>query len=102
MLPEKEITSYDIAQQLNMSAAIVSRGLKDHLTVKKSTRKKIQDMARQLGYRSNTFASSLRKKRSNTIGVIIPRLNSFFMSNVLAGMEHIANTEGAFRKKALV
>lgn len=94
MQHEKEITIYDIAQQLNISAATVSRGLKDHATVNKSTRKKIQDLARQLGYRSNTFASSLRKKRTNTIGVIIPRLSSFFMSNVLAGMEHIANTEG--------
>lgn len=94
MSTEKEITIYDIARQLNISAATVSRGLKDHPAIKKSTRKKIQELARQLGYRSNTFASNLRKKHTHTIGVIVPRLSSYFMSNVIAGMEHIASAEG--------
>ncbi|MES2332367.1 MAG: LacI family DNA-binding transcriptional regulator [Bacteroidota bacterium] len=94
MLNEKDITIYDIARELGISAATVSRGLKDHPAVNKATRKKIQDLARQLGYRSNMFASNLRKKSTNTIGVIVPRLSSYFMSNVLAGMEHIATTEG--------
>jgi LacI family transcriptional regulator len=91
---QKEVTIYDIARQLNISAATVSRGLKDHPAINKATRKKIQDLAKQLGYRSNTFASNLRKKSTNTIGVIVPRLSSYFMSNVLAGMEHIASNEG--------
>jgi LacI family transcriptional regulator len=94
MPQEKEITIYDIARLLNISAATVSRGLKDHPAINKATRKKIQDLARQLGYRSNMFASNLRKKRTHTIGVIVPRLSSYFMSNVIAGMEHIATTEG--------
>jgi LacI family transcriptional regulator len=94
MSREKEITIYDIARELNISAATVSRGLKDHPAVNKSTRKRIQELARQLGYRSNTFASNLRKKSTHTIGVIVPRLSSYFMSNVIAGMEHIANAEG--------
>ncbi|MES2373762.1 MAG: LacI family DNA-binding transcriptional regulator [Bacteroidota bacterium] len=91
---EKEITIYDIARELNVSPATVSRGLKDHPAVNKATRKRIQDLAKQLGYRSNLFASNLRKKSSNTIGVIVPRLSSYFMSNVIAGMEHVASTEG--------
>jgi len=94
MSQQKETTIYDIARQLNISAATVSRGLKDHPVINKATRKKIQDLAKQLGYRSNTFASNLRKKSTSTIGVIVPRLSSYFMSNVLAGMEHIASTEG--------
>ncbi len=91
---EKEVTIYDIARQLNISAATVSRGLQDHPAINKATRKKIQDLAQQLGYRSNTFASNLRKKNTRTIGVIVPRLSSYFMSNVLAGMEHVASAEG--------
>jgi LacI family transcriptional regulator len=94
MSREKEITIYDIARELNISAATVSRGLKDHPTVNKATRKRIQELAVKLGYRSNTFASNLRKKSTRTIGVIVPRLSSYFMSNVIAGMEHIASTEG--------
>jgi LacI family transcriptional regulator len=94
MPQEKEITIYDIARQLNISAATVSRGLKDHPAINKVTKKKIQDLAKKLGYRSNTFARNLRKKHTNTIGVIVPRLSSHFMSNVIGGMENIATAEG--------
>ncbi len=94
MAQHREITIYDIARELAISPATVSRGLKDDPAVKKITRKKIQDLAQELGYRSNTFASNLRKKRTNTIGVIVPRLSSYFMSNVIAGMEQVVTTEG--------
>jgi LacI family transcriptional regulator len=89
--PEKEVTIYDIAKKLNISAATVSRGLKDHPGINKNTKKKILNAASEMGYRSNSFASSLRKKKSNIIGVIVPRLNSNFMSDVIAGIEKVVN-----------
>jgi LacI family transcriptional regulator len=89
--PEKDVTIYDIAKKLNISAATVSRGLKDHPGINKNTRKKITDAAQEMGYRSNAFASNLRKKSSNIIGIIVPRLNSTFMSDVIAGMEQVAS-----------
>jgi LacI family transcriptional regulator len=89
--PDKEITIYDIASKLNISAATVSRSLNDMPGVNKNTKKRIVDAAREMGYSFNVFASSLRTKRSNTIGVIVPRLNSTFTSDVLAGMEKVAN-----------
>jgi LacI family transcriptional regulator len=92
--PEKEVTIYDIAQKLNISAATVSRGLKDHPGINKNTKKKILAMANEMGYRSNSFASSLRTKRGNVIGVIVPRLNSNFMSDVIAGIEKVVNDSG--------
>ena len=93
MTDDKEITIYDIAKHLNISATTVSRGLKDHPTINKNTRKKIFEAAKHLGYRSNTFASSLRSKKTFTIGVVVPRLNSYFMSAALAGMEDAASRE---------
>src|SRR5690606_4078498 len=90
----KETTIYDIAEALSLSAATVSRGLKDHPAIKKDTKKRIQDKAREMGYQHNLFASSLRRNRTNTIGVIVPRLNSYFMSAVISGMEKIANDAG--------
>ncbi len=92
--PEKEVTIYDIAQKLNISAATVSRGLKDHPGINKNTKKKILAAADEMGYRSNSFASSLRTKRGNVIGVIVPRLNSNFMSDVIAGIEKVVNESG--------
>jgi LacI family transcriptional regulator len=94
MSNEKEITIYDIAKKLNISAATVSRGLQDHPGISKKTKKKINDMVEAMGYRSNHFARNLRSQKTNTIGVIVPRLNSLFMASVIAGMEHIANPEG--------
>jgi LacI family transcriptional regulator len=94
MPTEKEITIYDLARKLNISIATVSRALKDDPVVSKKTRKKIAELAEEMGYRSNNFARNLRTQRTNTIGVIIPRLNSYFMSTVIAGIESIANSEG--------
>ena len=90
----KEVTIYDLARKLNISIATVSRALKDDPVVSKKTRKKIADLAEEMGYRSNNFARNLRTQRTNTIGVIVPRLNSYFMSTVIAGIESIANSEG--------
>ena len=94
MYREKEVTIYDIARQLNISIATVSRALKDDPVVSKKTKKKIFDLAEEVGYRSNHFARNLRKQRTETIGVIVPRLNSYFMSTIIAGMENVANNYG--------
>ncbi len=51
-------------------------------------------MAAEVGYRTNHFARNLRQQKTNTIGVIVPRLNSNFMSTVIAGMENVANKAG--------
>lgn len=85
--PEKEITIYDIARALNISAATVSRALMDHPSVNINTKKRVQEAAQDMGYRSNQMASNLRKRKSNIIGIIVGNLNSSFMSNVIAGVE---------------
>jgi LacI family transcriptional regulator len=90
----KETTIYDIAKILGISPATVSRALNDNPAVNENTRQKIQKKAAEMGYRSNTFASNLRKQRTNAIGVIVPRLNSHFQSSVIAGMEKVANEAG--------
>ncbi len=87
----KEITIYDIAKRLNYSPATVSRALNDHPAIRSDTKELINATAREMGYRSNTFASNLRRQKTSTLGIIVPRLNSNFMSRVLAGMEKAAN-----------
>lgn len=94
MKPKKEVTIYDIAQKLDLSSATVSRALRDNPAINKNTRKKIQETARELGYRHNNFASSLRKQKTNTIGVIVHELNSNFITSVLAGIEKVTTEAG--------
>jgi len=94
MLKGKEVTIYDIASKLNISIATVSRGLKDDPVVSKKTKKKIFDLAEELGYRSNHFARNLRQQQTNTIGIIVHELNSNFITSVLAGVEKITTEAG--------
>ncbi|WPR76752.1 LacI family DNA-binding transcriptional regulator [Algoriphagus sp. NG3] len=90
----KEVTIYDIAESAGVSSTTVSRALNDHPAVNEKTKKRIYDIASEMGYRFNVFASNLRSKKTNNIGVIVPRLNSNFQSSVLAGMEKVASQSG--------
>lgn len=90
----KEITIYDIAKELNLSPATISRGLKSSPNISKETVRKILDKAEQMGYRHNNFASNLRRQNSNTIGVMVHELNSNFITSVLAGIEQVTNLAG--------
>ncbi len=93
-MTKKEVTIYDIARNLGISTSTVSRGLQNDPVVNKNTRKKIVDAAKELGYRYNNFASSLRKQQSNTIGLIVHELNSNFITSVLAGIEKVTTAAG--------
>ena len=91
---DKDVTIYDLARALNISVATISRALKDDPVVSKKTKKKIMDLAEEMGYRSNHFARNLRNRKTFMIGVIIPRVNSYFMSTVIAGIEKVTNEAG--------
>jgi LacI family transcriptional regulator len=86
---EKEITIYDVARALNISAATVSRALMDQPSVNIHTKQKVKDAAERMGYRSNHLASNLRKKKSNIIGIIVGNFNSSFMSDIIFGVEKV-------------
>ncbi len=47
-MSKKQITIYDLAEQLNISATTVSRGLQNHPSISKNTKKKIFDLAESL------------------------------------------------------
>lgn len=89
----KDVTIYDLARELNLSPATISRGLKKSSAVNNDTLARILNKAEEMGYRHNNFASNLRNKRTQTIGIIVPRLNSYFMTSVLAGIEDVASKE---------
>lgn len=90
----KEITIYDLATALDISIATVSRALKDDPVVNEKTKKKVFELAEEMGYRTNHFARNLRQKQTNTIGIIVHELNSNFITSVLAGIEKITTEAG--------
>jgi len=85
----KHITIYDVAQELGVSTTTVSRALTDHHSIGKETIKRVKRKAKEMGYVPNAIASSLRKKRTNTIGVIVSHINRPFISSLISGIEEV-------------
>ena len=67
MTTQKPITIKDIAEKLKISVSTVSRALKDNHEISAKTRKKVQDLAKQLGYKPNPLAVALKTHKSHTI-----------------------------------
>jgi LacI family transcriptional regulator len=93
-MTKKQATIKDIADALNISISTVSRAMSDHPKIKKSTKEQIWEMAKKLNYQPNTIAASLRKGKANTVGMIVPRINRHFFSNVITGVESVLNPAG--------
>lgn len=91
---KKDITIYDIARKMDISSATVSRALNNNVSISEKTRKKIQETAKELGYRHNNFAKNLRNQKSHTIGVLIHELVSTFTTSVLGGIEKVTTEAG--------
>ncbi len=94
MKRKKRTTIYDIAEKLNITASSVSRALNDSSHVNETTKKLIIKTAAELNYKRNTLASNLRKGQTKTIGVVVPRINQNFFSNVIAGIEETTYQKG--------
>jgi len=90
----RQVTIKDIARQLDISPATVSRALKDHPDISKNTKKAVVDLANSLNYQPNSIALSLRSQKTYTIGVIVPEIIHFFFSSAISGIEAIAYDAG--------
>ena len=87
----------DIARELGVSVATVSRALKDSPRISADRRAMIQQYAREHNFTPNVIAESLRNTRVQPIkmiGVIIPEFTHFYFSSVLAGIEEEASSRG--------
>lgn len=88
------VTIKDIARILGISPSTVSRALKDHPDISQATKDQVNRLASELKYRPNPIALSLRNRRSNVIGVVIPEIVHYFFSSVISGIEKVANEHG--------
>lgn len=89
-----QMTIKDIAKILNISASTVSRALKNHPDISEETKAAVRRVAESVNYRPNTLALSLRKAKTNVIGVVVPEMTHHFFSSVLSGMDVTAFNRG--------
>lgn len=83
-----------MAEQLGVSIATVSRALRNSHEVGEELRIRIQKLAKELNYRPNPFAQSLRQKKPKVIGVVVPDLVTHYYAAVLDGIEDYATKAG--------
>jgi LacI family transcriptional regulator, repressor for deo operon, udp, cdd, tsx, nupC, and nupG len=87
-------TIEDVANAAGVSVATVSRALRGLPNVAVATRARVEEAARELNYRADPAASRLAAGRSRTIAVVVPQINSWYFSNVVAGAEAVCAEDG--------
>lgn len=93
-MEKKPVTLIDIANILGISKSTVSRSLKNHPDISAQTKDAVRKIAHELNYVKNTAASSLRYKKSNLIGLIVPEISYFFFPSIIKGIEDIVRKKG--------
>ena len=93
-MKQRRTSLKDLAAQLGVSIATVSRALRNSHEVGEEMTKKVKNLAKELNYRPNPFAQSLRKEAPRVIGVIVPNLVTHYYAAVLDGIEDYATKHG--------
>jgi DNA-binding LacI/PurR family transcriptional regulator len=91
--PDKPVTLKTLASHLGLDPATVSVVLNDvpGRSIPDSTRERIKELARALGYSPNVLARSLRTRRTRTVGVVLPDVASSYHAQILSGVaNHLA------------
>lgn len=83
----EKATIYDIAKELNISAATVSRALNNNPKISESTCKLVIETAARMNYKQNKLALALKSGKSHNVGVIVPRIDSNFFASIIRGIE---------------
>lgn len=88
------VTIKDIGKAVGMSHATVSRALNDSSLVSEATRQLVQKVAREMGYRPDNAARTLRGSTSNLIGFVLPDIRNNFYSRIAEIVSKFASDRG--------
>ena len=90
----KRVTIKEVAAKAGVSHATVSRALNNHKDINIDTRNRIKLIAKEMNYVANHLARGLVTKTSKWIGVVIPDITNPFFSQIIEGIEDIAELNG--------
>jgi LacI family transcriptional regulator len=103
------ITIRDVAEAAGVSVSTVSRVLNDKDDVAPETYEKVQDVIQEMGYTSSLAARSMRSRRTNVMGLIVPDVADSFSIQVMKGVNQavfeldydlIIYTSGSIKKRS--
>jgi len=84
----------DLASELGVSIATVSRALRSSPEIGREMQERVKALAKKLNYRPNPFAQSLRREAPKMIGVVVPNLVTHYYASILDGIEDEARRAG--------
>jgi len=87
-------TIYDVASTAGVSLATVSRVINGSAPVTEATRRRVLDAAGALGFRPSLVASSLSRRRTQTLGLVVPDIANPFFAELARAVEHAAAGRG--------
>ena len=93
-LPMNKITIKTLAKELNLSVSTISKAMRDSFEISAETKLRVNQLVQKLNYVANPYASSLRKRNSKTIGVVIPEVVDSFFAQAINGIEAAAQQKG--------
>ena len=91
---QMSVTIKDLAKELHLSVATISKALRDSYEISPETKQLVLECAERLNYRPNPIALSLKERRSRSIGVVVCEIANNFFSQVINGIESIAYDRG--------
>ena len=92
--PKRTLTLRDVSEASGVSEMTVSRVLRNRGDVSPSTRERVLEAARVLGYVPNKIAGGLASQRVNLVGVIIPSLSNMVFPEVMTGISEVLDNTG--------
>ena len=84
--PNKPTTIQDVAKAAGVSVSTVSRVLNDKVDVAPETYERVKAIIEEMGYTSNLAAKSMRSRKTNVIGLIVPDVEDPFPVQVMKGV----------------
>lgn len=92
--PDELATLADVAAEAGVSTATVSRALSGSRPVSPDTLKRVRAAAARLGYRHNAVASALRSNRTQSVGIVLPRYATVFLSALIESVTESLDAQG--------
>ncbi|HEV7350285.1 LacI family DNA-binding transcriptional regulator [Telluribacter sp.] len=90
----EEISLKTIANRLGISISTVSRALRNHPDIREETKRAVVQLAEELEYEPNHLAFQLLRRKSNSIGVIVPKISYPLYAEAISGIEAVAEAQG--------
>jgi LacI family transcriptional regulator len=94
MEAERQPTLADVAREARVATSTASRALQESPRISETTKLRVREAARGLGYRPNRLAQSLRRQTASIVGIVVPDIGAPFFSRVVKGAQAVFEQNG--------